>query len=114
MGLATVVAYHSAFQVAFLQERHIHECHATEIETEQEQVSCLVKGGTCWQVQVFYLANVIDGDGSLACSRVGGLYVRKDVVGRCLTCFHCLVVKGAQGAQIERDGVWTDASVPEP
>ena len=36
VGLATVVAYHATFQVGLLQERHIHKCHAPEIETEQE------------------------------------------------------------------------------
>ena len=64
VGLATVVVHQATFQVCLLQERHIHECHASEIETEQKQVSCLVKGGTCWQVQVFYLANILYRDGS--------------------------------------------------
>ena len=55
VGLATVITHQTTFLVCLLQERHIYECHASEIEAEQEQVSCLVKGSSSWQVQLFYL-----------------------------------------------------------
>lgn len=42
VGLAAVVAHHTTFLVCLLQERHIYECHSTQIETDKKQVSCLV------------------------------------------------------------------------
>ena len=112
VGLATVITHQTTFQVCLLQERHIHECHASEIETEQKQVSCLVKGGTCWQVQVLYLANILYRDGSFGSSHVSGLHVGKDILGWRMACFHCLIVNGAQGSQIEGHGVLSDTSIP--
>ena len=114
MGLATVVAHHATFQVGLLQECHIHKCHASEIEAEQEQVSCLVKGGTCWQVQFLYFTNILYCYGTLCSSHVSCLHVNKDVVGWSLPCFHSLVVDGAESSQIERHGVLSDTSVPKP
>ena len=114
MGFATVIAYQATFQVGLLQERHIYECHTSEIEAEQEQVSRLVKGGTCWQVQVFYLANILYRDGSFGSSHVSGLHVSKDIIGWRMACFHCLVVECAQGSQIEGHGVLSDTSVEQP
>ena len=92
--------------------KSVWECHASEIETEQEQVSCLVKGETSWQVQFLYLANFLDSNGTFGSSHVSGLHVRKDIIWWSLPCFHRLVVECAEGSQIEGYGVLSDTSIP--
>ena len=66
------------------------------------------------QLQFFYLANILDRDGSLSSSHVGSLYMSEDVIGGGLSCFHSFVVEGAKGAQIKRNSVLPDTSIPKP